>query len=487
MTKIVAAFLFAFVMFSCNKSNNINTYFEDKTLRIDYYHVGNATLDSVKLDEAMVYGVWAGSRRNLIDTLKYGTYTHKVYDVATGVLLYSRGFDSYFKEYQLSTAALKGEVKVYHESALVPFPKNEIYFVLEKRLPSGERIEVYKTIIQPSMVKEVIPQDLVDSVRIYHVQNNGDASVKADVVIVGEGYAANEIEKFEADLHRFSEAFFNVEPCKSARSRFNVYGVLRASKDSGVDEPLAGIDKNTAVNATFNSLGSERYLLTEDNKALRNIASHVPYDAIYIMVNHSRYGGGGIYNFYCTFTADNTWSEYLMVHEFGHSFFGLADEYYSSSTAYEDFYPQNYEPAEANITAETDSSKVKWRHLFTAGIQIPTPWEKAEYDSVDRAWQAERTLLNKTILELQKAHAPDKEVIKAKATYENKSIENALAGRKYLEESPFFGKVGLFEGAGYASTGLYRSSVNCIMFTRTDYFCPVCQEAMKNVIQWYAQ
>jgi hypothetical protein len=256
--------------------------------------------------------------------------------------------------------------------------------------------------------------------------------------------------------------------------------------DSGIDEPRAGIDKNTAVNATFNSMGSERYVLTEDNKSLRDIAGHVPYDALYIMVNSSRYGGGGIYNFYCVYTSDNIDSDYLMVHEFGHSFFGLADEYYTSSTAYNDFYSPDYEPAEPNITALKDPENVKWKHLLSEGIAVPTPWAKVEFDSLDLNWQQERAELNDHIAKLQKDEAPDAEVLAAKTLYDQKSEARNQAVQQYLESSEFAGKVGAFEGAGYMSTGLYRPSINCIMFTRTDYFCPVCRKAMQEVIDSYS-
>jgi len=144
--------------------------------------------------------------------------------------------------------------------------------------------------------------------------------------------------------------------------------VYKPSEDSGVDEPGANIYRNTVMNCTFNSLGSDRYLLTEDNKAVRDLAAFVPYDALYIMVNHSRYGGGGIYNLYCTFTTGNQYKDFLFIHEFGHSFAGLADEYYTSSTAYNDFYPRGVEPVELNITALTDPQNVKWKNHLTPGI-----------------------------------------------------------------------------------------------------------------------
>ena len=288
-------------------------------------------------------------------------------------------------------------------------------------------------------------------------------------------------------MNRFTGYFFRAEPCKSYRSSFNIRGVLKPSRDSGIDEPRAGIDKETAVNSTFNSMGSERYVLTEDNRSLRNIAGHVPYDALYIMVNSTRYGGGGIYNFYCVYTSDNMDSDYLMVHEFGHSFFGLADEYYTSSTAYNDFYTPEFEPAEPNITALKDPNNVKWKALMTEGIEIPTPWKKAAYDSADLAWQKERAALNDRIAELQIGNASATEVEAAKKEYDEKSAERDKEVQSYLEDSPYAGKVGAFEGAGYMSNGLYRPSINCIMFTRTDYFCPVCHDAMVKIIETYTR
>jgi hypothetical protein len=259
--------------------------------------------------------------------------------------------------------------------------------------------EVFRTEIDPAAALQTV-NDL--DIHIYTSQESGPSAVKADIAIIGEGYTVEENQKFQDDLKRFTEYFFRAEPCKSNRERFNIRGVLKPSRDSGIDEPRAGIDKNTAVNATFNSMGSERYVLTEDNKSLRDIAGHVPYDALYIMVNSSRYGGGGIYNFYCVYTSDNMDSDYLMVHEFGHSFFGLADEYYTSSTAYNDFYSPDYEPAEPNITALKNPENVKWQDLLSEGIAVPTPWAKAEFDSLDLIWQQERAELNDHIAKLQK-------------------------------------------------------------------------------------
>ncbi len=220
-----------------------------------------------------------------------------------------------------------------------------------------------------------------------------------DIAILGEGYTLEEFETFKTDLKRATEVFLGHAPFIAHRSQISVRGVMVPSPESGCDEPTRNAFRSTPLGATFNSLGSERYMLTEDNRAVRDIAANVPYDALVIMVNHDRYGGGGIYNLFCTFTAHSDWADYLLLHEFGHSFAGLADEYYSSSVAYNDFYPRGHEPEEANITALLDPDKLKWRDLVDPGTELPTPWEKEAYDREDAAYQEERKLLNETIAE----------------------------------------------------------------------------------------
>jgi hypothetical protein len=474
------------LLFACQQKNisPFDQYFTDATLRVDYFHTGDATSEKVEVDQVYQYPSWAGSLVHLIDSLNYGSYYFKVYDQASNTLIYSKGFDSYFAEYQSSTPAIEGQVKQFHESAIIPYPKAPIIFTLEKWDNTGERHVVFEQIIDPNSAVQP-PMD--PEVKIFTSLDNGDPHIKADIAIIGEGYTAEEEQKFQDDLKRFTEVFFHAEPCKSSKNQFNIQGILKHSQDSGIDEPRAGIDKNTAVNATFNSMGSERYVLTEDNKSLRDIAGNAPYDALYIMVNHSRYGGGGIYNFYCVYTSDNIFSNYLMVHEFGHSFFGLADEYYTSSTAYNDFHPVGYEPAEPNITALLDPANVKWKHLVSEGMEIPTPWAKKDFDSLELIYQTKRNQLKERELELQKNGAPEEEIQQAKDDYDSHAIERNEITLEYLENSPYAGKTGAFEGAGYASTGLYRPSVNCIMFTKTDYFCPVCQDAMTKVINTYAR
>ncbi|NIO29823.1 MAG: peptidase M64 [Candidatus Latescibacteria bacterium] len=463
-------------------------YFVDRTMRIDYHHTGDANTEIVSIDRVYEYGTWAGSLENFVDQLNYGAYYHKIYDADSGELIYSRGFDSYFKEYQTSAKGRDGVIKTFHESAIIPSPKAKVIFALEKRQKEGHLEEVFRAEIDPEDVMIIRDEAADASVKVIESLFNGDPHVKADIAIIAEGYTADEEPKFRSDLKRFTKVFFTEDPCKSHREHFNVYGVFKPSQQSGIDEPRHGSFRSSAVSATFNSMGSERYILTEDNKALRDIARHVPYDALYIMINHHRYGGGGIYNFYCTFTADNQWSEYLMVHEFGHSFFGLADEYYTSVVAYEDFYPPGYEPAEPNITAALDVENVKWKHLLTEDIEVPTPWEKADYDTMSLAWQRLRGKLNDRIAKLRREGAPEEEVTAAEEEYNRRDREHALNAHEYLKASKHAGQVGVFEGAGYAIKGLYRPMVDCIMFTKAQKrFCKVCEEAMIKIIEWYSE
>ena len=286
-------------------AQTFSDYFTDRTMRIDYYHTGNSSNELVTIDHIYTYGIWAGSLSNLIDNFNNGAYYYKIYDEQSDSLIYSKGFDSYFKEYQTSDDAMNGIRKTFQETALIPAPKNKIKFTIWKRDEKNNLNQIYSTTIDPSNI--YISTEGVDSrgVTVYKSFYSGDPHKKVDVVILGEGYMDNEKAKYEKDLKHFTELFIGQEPYKSLKDKFNIYGVYKASVDSGCDNPGAGIYKNTLLGTTYYSLGSERYILTENNKTMRDIAANVPYDAIYIMINESRYGGGGIYNFYCTFITDN--------------------------------------------------------------------------------------------------------------------------------------------------------------------------------------
>ncbi len=462
-------------------------YFVDKTMRIDYFHIGNAQEELITIDQIYQQGIWAGSQRHLLDEFDNGRFFVKIYDSDSGTLIYSKGFDSYFGEYRTTDKAARGERRTFHESAIIPYPKKQIRFTLEARDRENRFHSIYSQNIDPASI-DILKDKLSRDVKVFEVQKTGDPHKRVDIAFIGEGYTSEEEGKFKADLDRMKVVFFNQEPYKTYKDRFNIYGVLKASQESGCDEPRHGVYKNTAVSASFNSLGSERYLLTEDNKSVRDIAAHVPYDALFIMVNHKRYGGGGIYNFFCTFTVDNQWCEYLFLHEFGHSFSGLADEYYTSSVAYNEFYPRGVEPVESNITALLDPQNVKWKDVLTEGIEIPTPWEKEEYDRMDNAYQKKRQELNEKIAGLKRNNAPQEDVYKTEEEAEDLSRQHAKRVDDFLAKSRFTGLVGVFEGAGYSAQGLYRPMLDCLMFTKGDKpFCKVCELAVIKVIKSYIE
>jgi hypothetical protein len=485
-----ALFFFLILSISILPQNNpkFEEYFLDETFRIDYFHIGDAKTEMITVDKMFRYGIWAGSLNHLVDNLNNGKYYVKIYDLATKKLIYSKGFDTLFGEYASSDDGVNGIVKSFHESAIIPFPKKKIMFALEKRNEQNLLEEFFRVEVDPASIYIIKDKVSDATVEILKPVNNGDPHNKVDIAILAEGYTKSEREKFENDLKRFVDFFFEDEPYKSQKNNFNIYGVFKPSEESGTDLPGADIFVKTVLNTTFWTLGSERYLMTEDNLSMRNLAAHVPYDAIYIQVNHPRYGGGGIYNQYCTYTTDNQFAKYLFVHEFGHSFTGLADEYYTSDVAYNDFFKPTVEPVEPNITALMDPKNIKWKKYLSSGIEVPTPWEKEEFDRFSYEWLKERNRLNSFISELKRNRAPESEIKAAEEEYAMKDKKQSEKVDKYLTGSKFWNKVGAFEGAGYQPKGIYRPMIDCIMFSKGDKpFCKVCEEAIKEVIGSYTK
>lgn len=460
-------------------------YFVDRTMRIDYFHIGDSKEEWITIDQIYEQGIWAGSLRNLLDKFDNGRYYAKVYDVSSGRLIFSKGWDSYFGEYKTTGQALRGLKRTYHETVLIPYPKKKIKFTLEVRNRENILQLLFSQEVDPSSIS-IIKERSDKGAKVFEILKSGDPHERVDVAFIAEGYTRKEEGKLKADLELFTKVFFNHEPYKTYKAEFNIYGVFKPSDESGCDEPRHGVYKNTAVSASFNALGSERYLLTEDNKSLRDIAAHVPYDSLLIMVNQKRYGGGGIYNLYCTFTVDNQWCEYLFLHEFGHSFAGLGDEYYTSSVAYNEFYPRGVEPTETNITALLDPKSLKWKDLLTPKIDIPTPWEKENFDRMDMAYQKIRREINEKIAKMKREGAARAEIEKIERESERLSRDHAKKVDGYFLKSRFRDKVGVFEGAGYSSKGLYRPMLDCLMFTKGKKpFCKVCEQAVVRVIKHY--
>jgi hypothetical protein len=485
---LTVIFLIPIFLLACS-SGNFDDHFYDKTMRIDYFHMGDAKEELVTIDRIYDQGIWAGSKENLIDSFDIGRYYVKIYDSDSGEMIFSKGFDSYFGEYKTTDPALKGIKRTYHESVLIPYPKKKIKFSLERRNRENVLIPLFAQEVDPLDVG-IIKESLEEGVKVIEVVRNGTPSRIVDIVIIGEGYKADEEEKFRTDLERYTEIFFNWEPYKTYRDRFNVYGVFKPSTDSGCDEPRKRIFKNTVINSSFNSMNLERYLLIEDNKSLRDVAAHAPYDAIFVMANIKRYGGGGIYNQYCIFTSDGEWNEHVFHHEFGHSFGGLADEYYAADIAYSDFYPKGIEPKEPNITALLDPKNIKWKELVTPGTEIPTPWEKEEFDSLYLKEQQVKKELRSMITQLKEQGASDEEIEEVRQKHKNELDELNKNMKDLLLNSPFRGKVGAFEGAGFSAKGLYRPMLNCLMLKYTEEdknFCKVCEHAVIRIIKHYSE
>jgi len=242
---------------------------------------------------------------------------------------------------------------------------------------------------------------------------------------------------------------------------------------SGVNRPHPGVFKRTPLSVCYSSFDSERYALAYDNRTIRDIASTVPYDFMFILINEETYGGGGIYRLYATVAADNKFSDYIFVHEFGHHFAALADEYYTSSVSY-DMGEITIEPWEPNITALLDKENQKWKVLLNEDTPVPTPWDKESYDHFSYEIQKERKAL-------RAAKVPEAEV---EALFEREKKESS----NILEHMEYSNQVGAFEGGGYMQYGLYRPYSDCIMFTRNKQeFCPVCQQAINQVIDQYTK
>ncbi|MEQ9564049.1 MAG: M64 family metallopeptidase, partial [Woeseiaceae bacterium] len=261
-------------------------------------------------------------------------------------------------------------------------------------------------------------------------------------------------------------------PFDKRRSDFNVWALAPAAAESGVSRPSTVLWRDTPFGATYDAFRSERYVLTYDNRNWRRIASSAPYDFVEILTNSDTYGGGGIYGLYSTAAIHSEWAAYLFVHEFGHHFAGLADEYYTSSVSYE-APAEIREPYEPNVTALLDPDKLKWKQHVAADTPLPTPWPKDEYEEHSLAYQARRA-------QMREENVPEAEM-------------NALfhSNQAFVEELfsavPFRDAVGAFEGANYQARGYYRSELNCIMFTRTTDFCRVCSDAIEQVIDEYTK
>ena len=447
------------------------SYFEDNTMRVDYFHTGNAGEEHFSVDRIINDGHWAGSKSVLLDDLNRGLYFFEITDQQSGRPIYSRGFASIFGEWQTIGEA-KENWGTFHESVRFPWPIAPVNLTIKKRNDKNEFVDIWSTEIDPAS-RKVNPAEYESPYKSWNYIENGNPNNHVDIVILGDGYSTKEMGKFRSDVERLTDELFKVEPYKSRKSDFNVWAVETPATQSGVNKPHPGVFKRTPLSMSYSAFDSERYALAYDNRTIRDVASTVPYDYMFILINEKTYGGGGIYNLYSTVAVDNKFSDYVFVHEFGHSFAALADEYYTSDVSCET--PEiTMEPWEPNVTALLDKENLKWGELVKPGTPIPTPWNKEEFDNFSYEIQIERRAL-------RAAKVPEKKV-EALFTTEKKELINMIDDMEYKNT------VGAFEGGNYMQYGIYRSAIDCIMFTRNrQVFCPACRKAISEVIDQYSE
>ena len=441
------------------------------TMRLDYYHSGNATMELFSVDRIVIEPLpWPASPAQAMDDTNLGKYLFEVVDRSTNRVVFSRGFASIYGEWETTDEATKAN-RTFHESLRFPAPEAPMQVVLKRRDSDNAFREVWSTLVDPEDTfvdrSEPAPPGAV-----LEIEKNGDPATKVDFLILGDGYTASERAKFEKDARRLTELLFQASPFRERRKDFNVWALCPIAAESGISRPSSGVHRRSPLGTTYDAFGSERYVLTFDNRAFRDVASFAPYEFVEIVVNNQTYGGGGILGLYGTVAADSAEAPYVFVHELAHHFAGLADEYYTSPVAYAPA-TVKAEPWEPNVTALLDPQKLKWKDLVDPDTPLPTPWQKEEFESRAREFQERRARIRAEGRPEEEMEALFREV---------REFEVRL-----FEVEKYLGKVGAFEGAMYEAKGYYRPEVDCIMFTRSQAFCTVCRRAIERVIDFYAE
>ena len=405
---------------------SFDAFFYPRTLRIDYFIAGDSKSEIVYFSQMKEEPFWGGPHKNLTDPFDFGTYRYAVYDSATKKLLFSRGFSTLFQEWKGTDEAKKIK-RAFPMTAVMPLPKNTIRFVIEKRVYETNQFETFfEQFINPT--DYFINRELIHPLKFTKIKDSGDPQNHVDIAFIAEGYTAGEMEKFRKDAQRMTDYFMSVEPYSKNSDRFNFYAIESFSDESGVTIPGKDIYVNTNIHSSFYTFDMDRYLTTFDTKSVYDIAANVPYDVIFVLVYSKRYGGGGFYNHYGEGTVDHQLSQIVAIHEFGHEFAGLADEYYTSEITYTDYYNLKFEPWEPNITTNVNFES-KWKEMISPETPVPTP-----------------------------------------------------------RSEKFKGVTGMFEGGGYLSKGIYSPVMDCRMKSNeAPDFCPACQDAIRKMILFYCE
>jgi len=408
------------VVFQTASGQKFDLLFDEGVMRIDLVFSGNWQESSYAFLGVKKEQFYSGSKTQLIDPFDYGDHKFIVKDEASGDVIFSHSYCTLFREWQTTEEAQKIR-RAYPHVLRFPWPQAPVVVEIHDRRNDGVFVRRWSGSFDPASFYSD-PGNPYDFETV-DLEINGSEEEMVDILFLAEGYTAGEMDKFVDDARRSAGYIFSEEPFNSMRKHFNIRAVLSASRDSGTDIPGDGIWKNTVVNSSFYTFGIERYMTTMDYKAVCDVAACAPYDQIYILVNTDKYGGGGIYNHYSISAADNLQSRAVVIHEFGHAFGGLADEYFNSAVAYNDYFPLDVEPWNPNLTTLVDFDS-KWKHLLAEGTPVPTPAEEA-YGQV----------------------------------------------------------VGVYEGGGYVAKGVFRPMVDCRMHTNDAVFCPVCSEALIKMIK----
>jgi len=412
----ISIFYLLYVPYLFSQKLEFDKYFSERNLRVDLLHTGNFYNEKIELHDIKSEPFWGGNPKNLIDTLNYGNYLLQLSDLETDQLIYSYGYGTLFQEWKFTKNAKKN-IKSLEETLVMPMPLNTCLLEIFSRDSMNNFNPVFELKIDPDTVKKITsafsPMVLV---------NNGNSNNKIDIVIVGDGYTKRDRKKLIEDAYFLINSLTSYRPFNEYKNQFNFVLVPAFSKQKGADDPSENEEVNTILNTSFNTLETDRYLMTESVWKLHDIVSCAAYDQIFILVNSKKYGGGAIYNFYSCSASRNKLSGFIMAHEFGHAFAGLADEY-ADDNSYDLYYSLNSEPWEPNITTLVDFL-AKWKYMVADYTPIPTP-----------------------------------------------------ANTSYISI------IGAFEGAGYKNKGVYRPVFNCTMRSVSiDNFCPVCKNAITRMI-----
>ena len=405
---------------------------QDKTLRVDYIFSGTDKTQEISLDEMSSFDGWAGRRVNLDKVPVAGNGQIRMKNAATGEILYRQSFSTLFQEWQTTEEATRVR-KSFENVFLLPMPSVKAIVTVE--------LYGFKGGVSASMTHEVDPSDIlirkIDPQPAPHryVLKSGTSEDCIDVAIVAEGYTAEEAELFYKDAEAAVEAILSHAPFDAYKDRFNFVAIALPSEDSGVSVPGEGVWKKTALGSHFDTFYMDRYLTTLRLRQMHDRLCGIPYEHIVILANTDTYGGGGIYNSYTLTTAHHPSFRPVVVHEFGHSFGALADEYYYDDQFVEYYYP-DCEPWEQNITTLFDFES-KWDDMLPKRVSIPTP-----------------------------------------------PVEGNI-WKSFHEGTDPASVIGVYEGAGYQSKGVYRPFPDCRMKTNAaEGFCPVCQRAIARIIEF---